>query len=112
MSIILVGIAGFIGANIRYIFSKRLNNSTSDAFPYGTLSVNLIGAFLLGLLVGGHASEIYMLILGTGLLGSITTFSTLNKELFTLQKHPKAWLLYFLATYIGGFVLAFIGYFI
>lgn len=112
MSILLVGIAGFIGANIRYIISEKLNKSTSGAFPYGTLLVNLIGAFLLGLLVGGQAGEIYMLLIGTGLLGSITTFSTLNKELYSLQKYPKTWLMYFLITYVGGFVFAYVGYLI
>ncbi|QUG42349.1 CrcB family protein [Psychrobacillus sp. INOP01] len=112
MSIILVGIAGFIGANIRYIISKKLNKSTSGAFPYGTLLVNLVGAFLLGMLVGGQAGEIYMVLIGTGLLGSITTFSTFNKELYSLQKYPKSWLMYFLATYLGGFVFAYVGYLI
>lgn len=111
MTFILVGIAGFIGAIIRHIISIRLNSSAIGAFPYGTLLVNLMGAFLLGLLIGGQASGIYILILGTGLLGSITTFSTLNKELYSLQKYPKVWLLYFLITYVGGFILACIGYY-
>lgn len=112
MNILLIGIAGFIGANIRYIISKKLNKSKSSAFPYGTLLVNLIGSFLLGLLVGGQAGEIYILLAGTGLLGSVTTFSTLNKELYSLQKSPRSWLMYFLITYVGGFVFAYIGYFI
>ncbi|MEK3980930.1 CrcB family protein [Psychrobacillus sp. FSL K6-2836] len=112
MSILLIGIAGFIGANIRYIVSEKVNKSTSGAFPCGTLLVNLVGAFLLGLLVGGQAGEIYLLLIGTGLLGSITTFSTLNKELYTLQKYPKTWLMYFLITYVGGFVFAYVGYLI
>lgn len=110
MSIILVGIAGFIGANIRYIVSGKMNKNKTGAFPYGTLLVNLVGAFLLGLLVGGQAGEFYVLLIGTGFLGSITTFSTLNKELYTLQKYPKTWLIYFLSTYAGGFVFAYVGY--
>lgn len=110
MSILLLGIAGFIGANIRYIISEKLNKSTSGAFPYGTLIVNLVGSFFLGLLVGSQAGEIYMLLIGTGLLGSITTFSTLNKELYSLQKYPKTWLRYFLITYVGGIIFAYVGY--
>lgn len=112
MSILLVGIAGFIGAIIRYIISKKLNKSTRGAFPFGTLLVNLVGAFLLGMLVGGQAGEFYMLLIGTGLLGSITTFSTLNKELYILQKYPTTWLMYFLITYVGGIVFAYVGYLI
>lgn len=110
MSFILVGIAGFIGANLRYILSKKLNKSASGSFPFGTLLVNLVGAFLLGLLVGSQAGEIYMVFIGSGLLGSLTTFSTLNKELYSLQKYPKIWLMYFLITYVGGLVFAYVGY--
>ncbi|MCK1996686.1 CrcB family protein [Psychrobacillus psychrodurans] len=110
MSFILVGIAGFIGANIRFIISEKLNKNTSGAFPFGTLSVNLVGGLLLGLLVGAQAGEIYLLLIGIGLLGSLTTFSTLNKELYSLQKHPKLWLIYFLSTYTGGFAVAYVGY--
>ena len=112
MSFILVGIAGFIGANLRYIVSKKLNKHTSGAFPYGTLLVNLVGALLLGILVGSQTGEIYMLFMGIGLLGSLTTFSTLNKELYSLQKYPKTWILYFLITYVGGLVFAYVGYLI
>lgn len=112
MSFLLVGIAGFIGANLRYILSEKLNKRTISAVPYGTLLVNLVGSFLLGLLVGSQAGEIYILLIGTGLLGSLTTFSTLNKELYALQKYPKTWLMYFLFTYVGGFFSAYIGYLI
>jgi len=112
MSYILVGIAGFIGANLRYIISKLLNKHASGAFPYGTLLVNWFGSFMLGLMVSLRAGEIYLLIIGTGLLGSLTTFSTLNKELYSLQKYPKTWLLYFLITYVGGLVSAYAGYLI
>jgi len=110
MSFIFVGIAGFIGANIRYIISRKLNKRTSGVIPFGTLLVNLVGAFLLGLLVGSQVGEIYMLLIGIGLLGSLTTFSTLNKELYSLQNHPKTWFLYFLVTYVGGLAFACIGY--
>ena len=112
MTFIIVGIAGFIGANFRYIISEKLNKRTSGTFPYGTLLVNLAGAFMLGLLVGAQVGEFYMLFIGVGLLGSLTTFSTLNKELYALQKYPRIWLKYFLITYIGGLVFAYVGYLI
>lgn len=112
MSLILIGIAGFIGANLRYIISEKMNKRTNGAFPYGTLFVNLIGTFLLGVLIAVQAGELYILIIGTGLLGSLTTFSTLNKELYSLQKYPKSWLMYFLATYVGGFIFSYVGYFL
>lgn len=106
----LVGIAGFIGAIIRYIISEKMNRNVTGSFPYGTLLLNLVGAFLLGLLFSSRVGDVYILIIGTGLLGSITTFSTMNKELYTLQKFPKTWMLYFLLSYVGGFLFAYVGY--
>ncbi len=44
--------------------------------PLGVLAINLLGAFLLGLLVGAHPSDVAVIALGTGFLGSFTTFST------------------------------------
>lgn len=60
---ILLALAGGLGACARFLISTRL------AIPYGTLTVNLTGAFLLGLLGGSF-------ILGTGFVGAYTTFST------------------------------------
>jgi len=108
--LLLIGITGFIGAIIRYIISAKMNRSSTGSFPYGTLLLNLVGAFLFGLLFSSRVGDVYMLVIGTGLIGSITTFSTMNKELYTLQKFPKTWMLYFLITYIGGFLLAYAGY--
>ncbi|MFF2755190.1 fluoride efflux transporter CrcB [Psychrobacillus sp. NPDC058041] len=111
-ALVTVAIGGFLGAILRFYFAQKLNENVADKIPIGTLFVNLIGSYLLGFIVSVRLDEIYILLIGTGFLGAFTTFSTLNKELITLQKFPRKWILYFLITYIGGLCLAFLGYFI
>ena len=105
-----VGIAGFVGAIARYYISEKWNKKEGHKLPYGTLTVNLAGSFFLGLLMGARLDELYIVLLGTGLLGAFTTFSTFNKELYTLQKNRSVWIVYFMCTYLGGLLLAYIGY--
>lgn len=111
-AIVAVAIGGFLGAILRFYFAQKLNGNVAGKIPIGTLCVNLLGSFLLGFIVSIRLDEIYLLLIGTGFLGAFTTFSTLNKELTTLQKFPRKWILYFVVTYVGGFCLAFLGYFI
>lgn len=68
-----VAIGGFFGAIARFWVSNQLNKKP---FPFGTLLVNVLGAFLLGLLIGSGAGENSRLLFGTGFLGAFTTFST------------------------------------
>ncbi|MEK5037540.1 fluoride efflux transporter CrcB [Sporosarcina sp. FSL K6-3457] len=110
LDIVMVGIGGFLGAVIRYEMAKKMNHSTG--IPLGTLAVNLLGALLIGLVFGLELSRGWTLLLASGFAGALTTFSTLNKELIELwrygkQKHAVC---YFLLTYVGGLLLAIIGY--
>ena len=77
----LVALGGAFGAALRYAVSEFL---TSDTFPYATLSVNLVGSFLLGILTVGLAQNLLTsnmaLLLGTGVLGAFTTMSTFSVE--------------------------------
>lgn len=101
---ILVALGAPFGAMLRYFMSQKMNSS----FPYGTLVINLLGAFLLGLVASFDHTT--MLLLGTGFLGAFTTFSTFNIEVVQLYKvtRPKA-ILYLLLTYIFGPLLFLIG---
>ncbi|MDI2586143.1 fluoride efflux transporter CrcB [Psychrobacillus sp. NEAU-3TGS] len=108
--ILAVGAGGFLGAITRYYTSQKLNKTKEDRLPLGTLAVNLIGSFLLGFILSVGLKDIYTLLIGTGFLGAFTTFSTLHKELLILQKYPRKWLIYFVITYSGGLVFAFLGY--
>ena len=106
----MIGVGGFIGAILRYGLSKKMNQ---ERFPFGTLVVNLVGALLIGLVLGSELSRLWVLLLASGLAGALTTFSTLHKELIELwhQKKRKA-ISYGVITYGGGLFLAWMGYFI
>lgn len=110
--ILAVGAGGFLGAIARYYISQKWNNTVEDRLPLGTLAVNLVGSFLLGFILNVALKDIYVLLIGSGFLGAFTTFSTLHKELFILQKYPRKWILYFVITYAGGLGLACLGYFL
>lgn len=73
----LVGIGGAGGALLRYLVSEVFR---TQEYPYGTFAVNVLGSFVLGLAtfsgVGGEAG----LLIGTGLLGAFTTFSSFSFE--------------------------------
>jgi CrcB protein len=107
----LVGIGGFFGAMSRYGMSKWVNQRFTSVFPYGTLVVNLIGAFLLGLIIGHGWTSSWELLFGTGFMGAFTTFSTFKLE--TIQLHvKKEWnvlVAYLAISYTAGILLAFLG---
>jgi CrcB protein len=72
-----VTLLGGAGAVARFALDSTVSERTGDAFPWGTLAVNVSGAFLLGLVTGPlGATGDALLLAGTGLLGSYTTFST------------------------------------
>ncbi len=73
----LVGTGGAIGAVLRHLISERLD---IEAFPAGTITVNIVGSFVLALATfAGGGSEL-LLFVGTGACGSFTTFSTFSFE--------------------------------
>lgn len=108
----LVGIGGFFGAIMRYLIAKNMN--AAGRFPVGTLIANLVGALLLGIVIGLDLARMWTLFYASGLLGAFTTFSTLNKELIELwtTHHKKKAIGYMLATYCVGIMLALLGYFL
>ena len=75
-TVIALGALGGVGAVARFLLDGAVAARLGAAFPFGTLAVNLSGAFLLGLLVGSAASSGSDRLLGVGLLGAYTTFST------------------------------------
>ncbi|MEZ7171112.1 CrcB family protein [Sporosarcina sp. OR05] len=107
---VVVAMGGCIGAIVRYFFSAKLNKE--DGLPIGTLVVNVTGSLLLGVVFGLQLSLLWTLFLVSGLAGSLTTFSTLNKEFVLLWEsgNRKAFVGYILSTYGLGLFSALIGY--
>ena len=81
---ILVGIFGGVGALARYLADGAVQDRTSGAMPFGTLSVNVIGSLLRGVVSGlalSHAgTSTLRTIVGTGFCGGLTTWSTASWE--------------------------------
>ncbi|MDY6855451.1 MAG: fluoride efflux transporter CrcB [Thermodesulfobacteriota bacterium] len=93
--VILVGLGGFIGAVLRYLISGCVQALTqSVAFPHGTLAVNIMGCFLIGILShlvdsqAGMTAEIRLLLM-VGILGSFTTYSTFSNETINLLQDQR-----------------------
>ena len=97
--IIMIGTGGFIGSVLRYFLSGFVQNMTgSIAFPYGTLSVNIVGSFFMGMLSQLIESQLTIsiemkLMLIVGMLGSFTTFSTFTDESVNLLNEHRYMLL-------------------
>lgn len=73
---IAVGLVGGVAAVARFALDGAVGGRAGREFPFGTLLVNLLGAFALGVLVGAALDRDAYRILGTGLIGAFTTFST------------------------------------
>jgi|TARA_B110000240_G_scaffold181859_1_gene214169 CrcB protein len=110
---LLVGIGGAIGAMLRYVISDII---PSDEFPYGTITVNLLGSLILGFMFGAIAADALisqdnLLLFGTGLLGAFTTMSTFAMETVNLSENEiSTTFLYVILTISGSIGLAWSGY--
>ena len=90
-------LAGAAGTGARYLMSTWISRASGPAFPWGTLAVNLLGSFLLGVvmevgLATGALSPTLRLTLATGLLGGFTTYSSFNYESLQYLR-SDSWLL-------------------
>ena len=91
MRILLVALGGASGAVLRYGVSGVVYQRWGAAFPVGTLAVNVIGCFAIGVLMGSLDTRWAVtpdtrLFLGVGLLGAFTTFSTFGYETLELMR--------------------------
>jgi CrcB protein len=113
-SAVIVG--GGLGSYLRYVVQGWVQSKTGASFPYGTLTVNLTGAFVIGLLMTIFFERFevgpeWRLFLTVGVLGGYTTFSSATWEAYQLfalgsQLHG---VLYVLGSVLGGAVGVLIG---
>jgi CrcB protein len=107
-----IAFGGFLGAICRYGLSAYLGKRIASPFPWGTFTVNLLGSLLLGVLAGSGAAPSLYFFAGTGLMGAFTTFSTFKLDALQLgrSRERSTLILYVLATYGCGILLAWLGY--
>ena len=115
LNLLLVMIGGAAGAGLRYEVGRLTLRHIGPGFPWGTLTVNLVGGLLMGLLAGwlarGAGSEASRLFFAVGVLGGFTTFSAFSLETFLMIERGQYGIaaLYIGASVIGAVALLFLG---
>lgn len=117
MAYFYIFIGGGVGAILRYVLHMRIDHAVSANFPYGILTVNILGSFLIGVLAGIVSRETFSEVsylsplLMVGVLGGFTTFSTFSLETINLIQGGKyqAAMFYVLASVILSIFAAFLG---
>jgi CrcB protein len=117
LKILLVGLGGFFGSVCRYLVSGWAQGlAPFSSFPWGTLTVNLLGCLVLGLAAGlaearGVLSPHARLLLMMGFLGGFTTFSTFGLESYSLLQDGTWGRLAgnLLASVLGGLTAVWVG---
>ena len=113
--LILVMLGGAVGAGARHLTGRSTLALFGPGYPYGTLAVNLIGGFAMGLLVGALArmsvpGENWRLLLGVGMLGGFTTFSAFSLDVvLMIQRGDLMTAMAYILISVAGSILALFG---
>ncbi|MGV6489578.1 fluoride efflux transporter CrcB [Stenotrophomonas bentonitica] len=112
----LVMAGGALGAALRFIIGDAMLRQFGNGFPWGTLTVNLVGAFAVGYMVvwlqtRGSAALYWRAFAIVGIIGGLTTFSSMMLEAVLLVRNGRGWVM---PTYLGislvaGFALVWLG---
>lgn len=113
--ILVIGAGSFIGGVFRYLLSQFIQNRFLSTFPFGTLCVNIIGCFFIGLIFvlseRGNLSHEWKMFIATGILGGFTTFSAFSNETVNMLRDGQIWyaVAYIALSILLGVIATFIG---
>ena len=115
LSFLAVGSGGFLGASLRFYVGLVVAKKFPHDIPFATLGVNIVGSFIMGLLVGIFLvyipSNLLKLFLLTGFLGALTTYSTFAIESFFLLNNSLfIGIVNIILNLVGSILAAGIGY--
>lgn len=90
MTLVLVMLGAAVGAPMRYLTDRAVQSRHDTVFPWGTFAVNVVACLVLGVVTGavlaGSASHDVQLLIGTGLCGALSTYSTFSYESMRLAE--------------------------
>jgi len=111
---LLVGLGGALGTMLRYATYLLIN---SKNFPFATLAINIVGSFIIGLVLAFSLKDEsflnnWKLFLATGICGGFTTFSAFSAENVVLLQNEKFFLafIYIAASIVAGIAAAWLGF--
>jgi fluoride exporter len=109
---VLVLLGAMVGAPARYLTDRAVQARHDSVFPWGTLTVNVIGCLILGALDGAAAGRPELALLGTGFCGALTTYSTFGYEtLRLLEQRARFYAVMNVAvSIVAGLGAALVGY--
>ncbi len=112
MNLLMIAFGGGAGAVFRYLLTEFLNNNFSDLLPLGTLTVNILGCFIMGCVAGFFASKsspMYFFLV-IGFLGSFTTMSAFSIQTIELfNTNTVNGIVYVIFTFSLTIVATYIG---
>jgi CrcB protein len=124
LQILLVGVGGMVGSIARFLTANFMSKQFGSRIPWGTFTVNIVGSFLIGIILGfairrisetGHnPAGNWSLFLATGFCGGFTKFSAFCNEGFLLLKDNQfsLFFVYFTASVALGLLATAAGYFL
>ncbi|WP_434591820.1 fluoride efflux transporter FluC [Streptomyces sp. A5-4] len=89
MTWVLVAVGAAVGAPLRYLTDRAVQARQDSVFPWGTFVVNTAACLVLGLLTGALISSATYALLGTGLCGALSTYSTFSYETLRLAERGR-----------------------
>jgi fluoride exporter len=112
MTMALVFVGAMVGAPLRYLADRAVQARHDSVFPWGTLTVNVVGCLVLGGLTGAALPDPVLSLLGTGFCGALTTYSTFGYETVRLveQRSYRYATVNVVVSVIAGLGAALLGY--
>ena len=116
MTLLLVALGAAIGVSLRYLTDRFIQARHDTIFPWGTLTVNVAGSLIFGVLMGlattGRLDPAILNLLGPGFCGGLTTYSTFGYETLRLTEDGSRFLagVNIAISLLAGLGAAFLGY--
>lgn len=115
---LITGAGSFIGGSARYLVSVAVQLASKAGYPISTFLVNVVGSFLIGLILSSWEQNVLSdsarIFLATGIMGGFTTFSSFSQEIMLMLRAGQTGpaLLYITSSIVLGVISCILGYYI